>query len=546
MKAWAFFYKGNHSEALESALECLKLQEKLGGASEMAYTLQILADTYLGNRNYELAIEYASRSLALFEEIGDQRGISADMAILGNIHRFKGNLNQAIKYFKQALSFKTSTNRLKAESLQILASIYQTRGEIDRALKYYKRGVALAEKENFYDLFVSSQLGIGTTYILKGEYKIAIEYLNLNLSLIEKLKNERGITNSLIFLGLAYIQLNALEEVQKILDRLKKSEIYDFAANPYQILKAVFLIKKGGSINRGEAYTLLKQASNNAFNPLLKSIALVFLCDFYLEELKIFGDTEVVKEINPLIRELYTISEEQRLYGNLAEAKLLEAKVALIQLDFEEAQRLLTQAQRVAEMYGINFIAQRISEEHDNYLKKLSEWKSLKEKKAPVSERLKLAAVDGVIERLQGTRAIEPPELVEEEPIVLLIMDKSGISYFNYPFREDWDFEWLFSSFMSAFDTFSSEVFSDSIDRIIIGENLILINPVESFLVCYVIKGQSYLGLKKLNHFSKAIKDNAEIWESLTRAVQTGEVLEVDKPQSLGNVVNEIFSQKTS
>jgi hypothetical protein len=132
--------------------------------------------------------------------------------------------------------------------------------------------------------------------------------------------------------------------------------------------------------------------------------------------------------------------------------------------------------------------------------------------------------------------------LVEEEPIVLLIIDKSGISYFNYPFKENWDFEWLFSSFMSAFDTFSSEVFSESIDRIKIGDNLILVNPIESFLVCYVIKGQSYLGLQKLNRFSNAIKDNTEIWESLTRAVQTGEALEIDKPQSLGNVVSEIFT----
>ncbi|MHA2055108.1 MAG: hypothetical protein ACW99F_16115, partial [Candidatus Hodarchaeales archaeon] len=158
------------------------------------------------------------------------------------------------------------------------------------------------------------------------------------------------------------------------------------------------------------------------------------------------------------------------------------------------------------------------------------------------SERLNLASVEGVLERLQRKRTVEPPELVEEEPIVLLIIDKSGISYFNYPFKENWDFEWLFSSFMSAFDTFSSEVFSESIDRIKIGDNLILVNPIESFLVCYVIKGQSYLGLQKLNRFSNAIKDNTEIWESLTRAVQTGEALEIDKPQSLGNVVSEIFT----
>ena len=96
---------------------------------------------------------------------------------------------------------------------------------------------------------------------------------------------------------------------------------------------------------------------------------------------------------------------------------------------------------------------------------------------------------------------------------------------------------------MSAFNTFSSKFFSESIDRIKIGENLILINPIESFLVCYVIKGQSYPGLQKLNRFSDAIQKNTEIWETLNRAVQTGEELEIDNPPSLREVVNEIFSQ---
>ncbi|MFW9875704.1 MAG: hypothetical protein ACFFG0_21585 [Candidatus Thorarchaeota archaeon] len=91
-------------------------------------------------------------------------------------------------------------------------------------------------------------------------------------------------------------------------------------------------------------------------------------------------------------------------------------------------------------------------------------------------------------------------------------MDNSGATYFNHPFIANWDYSDLFSSFMSAFNTFSSEIFSKSIDRIRIGENTILINPVESFLTCYVIKGQSYPALQKLTRFTDAIRENSEIW----------------------------------
>ncbi|MFX0027868.1 MAG: hypothetical protein ACFE8B_01545 [Candidatus Hermodarchaeota archaeon] len=100
-------------------------------------------------------------------------------------------------------------------------------------------------------------------------------------------------------------------------------------------------------------------------------------------------------------------------------------------------------------------------------------------------------------------------------------MDSSGVTYFNHLFIANWDYSDLFSSFMSAFNTFSSEIFSNSIDRIKVKENTILINTVESFLVCYVIKGQSYPALQKLTKFSEAIRENLEIWQALNNSVKT-------------------------
>ncbi len=506
----------------------------------------MLGNICLGTDDYDLALDYSSRSLSIFEDIGDQIGKATTLGILGSISFYNGEIDQAIEFCKRSLSSKMISPRTKLDNTNVLSQVYMYRGELDKALKYLNQGIALAERENIYNYSILFQVYVGNIYIQKGEFDLAIEYLKPNLSIAEKINDAMGICVSLIYLLQAYLGKEDLEEVQKYLDYLKKIDFQmkiRVVSNTYLLFKAVLFIKRGGSRNRGEAETMLKQISTNETVPIIKAYSLIYLCEFYLEELNLFEDTEVFKEINPLISELYKISEENRMYGNLAEAKLLQAKVALIQMNFEEAQRLLTQAQRVAELYGITNTAQKISNEHDNYLEKLSEWKSLKERDAPMSERLKLAEVDGVLDRLQGKRAIEPPELVEEEPIVLLIIDKSGISYFNYPFIENWDFEWLFSSFMSAFNTFSSEVFSESIDRIKIGENLILINPIESFLICYVIKGQSYSGLQKLNRFSEAIKNNTEIWETLSRAVQTGEELELDKLPSLRAIVSEIFNQ---
>ncbi|MFW9825123.1 MAG: hypothetical protein ACFFE4_19435, partial [Candidatus Thorarchaeota archaeon] len=358
-----------------------------------------------------------------------------------------------------------------------------------------------------------------------------------------------GIIQSLTWLGMIYLDLDLSSELQEILDQLK--ELSEKGENSlfltaYRMAKAMVLKKSRRSRDRAKAEKLFKKAIKEPVYPEIYYLAIFYLCEFYIEELSLFNEPELFKEINPLLEELLKFSKEQNSYSYLAQTQLLKAKLALIQMDVDTAKKLFTQAQRVAELHELNALARKISIEHDKLLDQIRSWEELKEREAPFAERLKLASVDGDLERLQGKRIIEAPELVEEEPIVLLIIDKSGISYFNHSFRKNWDFDWLFSSFMSAFDTFSSEVFSESIDRIKIGENLILINPLESFLVCYVIKGQSYPGLQKLNRFSNAIKENTEIWESLNRAVKTGEVLEIDNPQALGNVVNEIFISKLS
>jgi len=210
--------------------------------------------------------------------------------------------------------------------------------------------------------------------------------------------------------------------------------------------------------------------------------------------------------------------------------------------EYGRCQTVFNSSSTIAEAHNLQLWARAISREHDKLLEQLDKWERLKSKENSISERMELASVDLTMDRMQGMRAIDPPELIDEMPILLLIIGQDGVSYFNHSFIENWDFDDLFSSFMSAFNTFSAEIFSESIDRIKIGDNLILIKPIDPFLVCYVIKGQSYPALMKLTRFSDAIKWKPEIWEALNKALKTSEILELNNPSSLGDVVNEIFN----
>jgi len=253
--------------------------------------------------------------------------------------------------------------------------------------------------------------------------------------------------------------------------------------------------------------------------------------------LQTYNNQEIWKEINLLINILLDYVESQHSFHLLIETNLLQGKLALIKLNMGDAKQLLTKAERIADENGLHLLARTISNEHDKVLQQLD-----KLIQAPVSERLKLLEIDKTLDHMMGKQMMEPPDLVEEDPILLIIMDKSGNAYFSNTFTEDFDHSDLFGSFISAFNTFSSEIFSKSIDRIKIGENIIFIKPVEPFLTCYVSKGQSYPALKKLIKFSDSIKDKSEIWEKLNRAAKSSQVLDVDNLPLLGIVINEIFA----
>jgi len=404
-----------------------------------------------------------------------------------------------------------------------------------------------------------SHINIGEVYFQKGDLDLAIEYYEKSLKILKRFSPDL----SLILIGQIYNNLirvflyrkspeKAHETLNHFRDYLDKNKISENIGS-YRLGQARILASSSRTRNRAEAEKIFKskiEKYNLRKTKVSRGMSeenigvLILLCDLYLRELRFTNDLEILDDIQPYITKLLKESERTKSYTLQAQIYLLQGKISLLQMNMGDARRHLTQAQRIAEDRNLQLLAREISTEHDKFLEQLEEWENLKRKKASVAERMNLASLDLTMDSMQKMRELNPPELIDEEPLLLLVMSRDGISYFNYSFRENWDSDWLFSSFMSAFDTFSSELFSESIDRIKIGEHLILINPVEQFLVCYVIKGQSYMGLQKLNRFSDAIKWNTEIWKSLNRAMETGEELELDNLPSLGVILKDIFHLK--
>jgi hypothetical protein len=259
-----------------------------------------------------------------------------------------------------------------------------------------------------------------------------------------------------------------------------------------------------------------------------------------------YNDPAILDEVNPIIAKILEMAKNYNNYAWLAEAKLLQAKLALIQTKFEEAKRLMVEAQRIAELHGLNLLAWGISSEHDKILEQVHIWEKVKKEEVPIAERIKLASTNGILERIQGRRTVEPPELIDEQATVLLILTEGGVLIFSHPFSDKWRIdEDLFSSFLSAFSSFSSEFFSKGLDRVKFGDDMMLMESIDSFSFCYLFKGQTYLARQKLTKFTEEVQKNTTLWQNLKQHYNSSQILELNKNPQLKSLITDIFVKKS-
>ena len=546
MKFIILRYTGDLKESFKTANSWITLYEGNSKRIDQSRVYTQLSESYLYDGNADKALSYANKSLEIQTTLKNKIGIASSLYFIGQSYFVKGEIEQCLKYCKEAVAIHEISFLVKLEALHMIGAVFKEKGDLNRALRHYNRAANLAQKERYTEKLASILLAIGTIYRMRGESDIATNFLSRSLKICREINSLYGIAASIFYLMLIYLEKDLFKEAEALLPEL--GEITNQTQsiqwkNLYKLGKALVLKKPKRLKFRSEAESIFREIINDRINltPQLRLLTIINLCDLLLEELVITNNDEIFDEITPLINLLLQIAQSNNSFLWLAETKLLQAKLSLIKMDIRKARKLMIQAQTIAEMHGFNLLAIKISNDHDSLLDQSSLWYEIFESEAPYSERIKLASIDRLISQMQDKESIKTSKIIDEEPILLLIMSKDGISHFTLSFKEHWDYESLFSSFLSAFNSFSSEIFSKNIDRIKVGENKILINPIKSFLACYVIRGQSYPAQKKLYAFSREIEQNPEILKALTRSAETGRELELNDPQMLGKLVKKVF-----
>jgi tetratricopeptide (TPR) repeat protein len=550
---------GKNKESIDCLEESTRILENLTEISEqdrnsrtgLIYVYKAFHfATYLGKMMQ--AFKLLTDAIPLLEKWGSQANISLVYSNYGIAHVHIGKDNTALHYLlkSQEICDKKKSpqfNNQKLLNLLAIGTIYEKKGELQLALDYYQQAVSLARKTNKSSFTKIGLVSLGAVYRELGELDLAVEVHKEALPIAENIGNVSSIVSVLGSFLSVYVAKGDISAAQQLFQKIEQCRDQEKENNwinlVYQLSKADLMRMSNRTRDLGVAQEILKKiATEEVIFMDLTQKAILSLCEMLLDEFNTTKNIEALNEFSSLLARLQEVAEKQQSYKLLAETYLLDAKLSLIHFDFKKTRHSLTQAQQIAERYELKLLAIKISNEHDRLLQNLDVWDQMKKENVNISKRLEKINLNDQILRMLKKKPSEIPETSQESPILLLIMADSGAPIYTKIFSKEWKIkEVLFSGFLTAFNSFSDEIFSKGLDRASFGKFTILMTNIPPIMSCYVFEGQSFLAQQKFSEFNEKIHDTEPMWDILSSAVLNGEIIQDDPTNELGKIVKAIF-----
>jgi tetratricopeptide (TPR) repeat protein len=415
---------GELAEAHECFQKSCEKAEKLKLTPRLGSLFNWIGEfSYLKSGQSDLALKAFQRSFAIFKQFDHRRGMAWTALRQGNIHSYhKGQFNKGLECYKQSQELYEAVE----DSYGIAAihwlrgGCYYQRGDVDLALASFKRSLTIFEEFKL-DLSLSYVfLGLGWVYQAKGDLDRAKGYFRRSLQIAEELKeiieNEWTVSQALQGLVMLSIDSDSLEDAQ---DYFRKLEQYweskqhsQLVSQVYHLAKAMLVKSSPRMRDKVEAQEILQQLvdEEELFDGsfAIKTKAMLNLCELLLFEIKASKDEtpgmrDLLQEAKTLIENLSSLAQKQPSFPLLIDAFVLQAKLALIEGDFNSATELLERAAITAEEKELQLLGEKVATEKKRLEDQYDSWQRLIQSNAPFHARLEQARLEEYLERALKT-----------------------------------------------------------------------------------------------------------------------------------------------
>ena len=484
---------------------------------------------------------------------GSQPDVSRSFAGLGLGYVSHGEFSNALKYFIKSQKICENKESPQYDMTKCLiffgsGAAHWNKDDLQLALENIKKGVSTAQKCN-RPMFTHMGLNaLGNIYYELADWDQSIHYYKKAITFAENI--DPNIIHPLSNLHELYINMGAIGTAPEVFEKIEqyrsKETENEWINLFYRFNKALVLKKSQRTRDIGMAQEIFSNIINEKVLSLeMTQAAFVNLCEMLLDEYKDTKNVEALNDLSPILTRLREIAKKRHSHKILAETYVLDAKLEMIHYNAKKTRQALTKAQQIAEQYGLNKLAIKISNEHDNLLKNIKIWDQQKIENGAFDSHLENIDIQGQISAMQKKQPTEFPETSTESPMIVMIMAESGIPIYTKIFGEDWKIEeQLFSGFLTAFNSFSSEIFSEGLDRANFGKYTILMTDITPFRSCYVFEGQSFLAQQKFSKFNKHLINSEPIWSKLSSSSKRGRVIRDGVIGELDQVIETLFYSK--
>lgn len=507
---------------------------------------------YFGNLGkFDLAIEFFLKSSEINERMDKIHQQLMDRENVSLCYQKMGDFQKAIDSEFDLIEIINKKNDKSLENILLRAyanigRIYRSQGELEKGFEFLNKSLDLSISTLNFDYKALCLEQIGLIYLMKGDLNSASHNMKLSLDVYKQIGNE--ISEISLLVDLLKISIfNKDNEKQdfyssQIQELANKHAEDDYFKTCLSFSKALILKEKGQTSDKIEARNLFHEVIKKEYfiDDEIFSESLLNYLDSLIEELKETSNDVILKEIETTNKHLIELAKQHFSYVLMVESMVIDAKVSIINLNFDHARQVLTQAQISAEEKGLKLLTQKISKEHDNLLTKMTQKGNIEN--SNISERLELAEIEDVLKSfIRSTYSVNSEDEEHDFGIILLIVNSAGIAMFSRKFIAETQIEdQLFASLLTAMNAFSKETFNteEPIDRIKQGENTIIIKKFYNFNICYAFKGPTYFASKKINSFMSKINESDQILQKL-KNYETK--IPRDTIENLNLFVDEIF-----
>jgi len=400
-KGAQLLFVGNPEESQKLMEESVSFARNSGDKRVLAYCLCVAGFT----KNKE---HYAEEARKISTEIGNKLYLAFSYFSLAMFASKKYDYYEAIELSNKMLSLldEVGSTFFREGSYNNLGIYYRATFQLDKALECLQRALKGSRVQSF--LMLSN---IGFIYLLKNELGEAQKYYLEALEKSEEVKEFRNLPDILYRLVTISVELEDFAQAQKHLDRLKQvsQEKNTETINQYCHFASILVLKASGDISDlSEAVKLLKEIlTKEDLDPGWRLDALYSLLEIRIKELQMSATKEALAEVKKQAIRLEVEAEERRHQWLLGNVYRLQSQLALIDMDAETAIELLKKAETIAVESKNEFLKEKVNEDREKINQQLAMLQNLQERKAPISETVKLASLVNTIQTIKEETVLE-------------------------------------------------------------------------------------------------------------------------------------------